>query len=154
MSKVDREGITNAREVMREHGLRYSKPREMILDYLLEADKHVTAESLYLGLKTLGEEISLSTVYLNLTTLTEAGLLLEFRGANGQTYYDSNIDNHFHVVCRETGDVLDVPEPYIDGLPLGEFLKRTIETATGWTVDDPQLALTGVSPKAKKHKES
>lgn len=145
---------TNARDVMREHGLRYSKPREVILDFLLEADKHVTAESLYMGLKNLGEEISLSTVYLNLTTLTQAGLLLEFRGANGQTYYDSNIDNHFHVVCRETGDVLDVPEPVINGLPLGEFLKQTIEAATGWKVDDPQLSLTGLSPVAKQQENS
>ena len=154
MSKSDTNNAKNIREVMREHGLRYSKPREVILDFLLEANKHVTAESLYSGLQTLGEDISLSTVYLNLSTLAEAGLLHEFRGASGQTYYDSNIDKHFHVVCRETGEVLDVPEPIINGLPLGMFLKQTIEQATGWTLDDPQRSRTRVSPKKTTNENS
>lgn len=134
------------REVLKDHGLRYSRPREVILGYLLERDRHVSAESLYVDLKGRGEELSLSTVYLNLSTLADAGLVREYKTPAGQSFYDSNVTPHYHVVCRETGEVLDVPAPEIDGVPLGRYLKEYVEALTGWEVDEPRFSLTGVAP--------
>jgi len=145
-----RGSFEDARQVLREKGLRYSRPREAILAYLREEDRHVSAESLYLELKRRGEDLSLSTVYLNLAALTEAGLVCEFKGANGESLYDSNVTPHYHVVCKETGEILDVPAPMVDGKPLGRFLKEQIERATGWQVDEPQFSLSGTSPAARK----
>lgn len=133
------------REVLKDHGLRYSRPREIILGYLLERDRHVSAESLYVDLKGRGEELSLSTVYLNLSTLAEAGLVREYKTPAGQSFYDSNVTPHYHVVCHETGEVMDVPAPEIDGVPLGRYLKEYVEALTGWQVDEPRFSLTGVS---------
>jgi len=141
------------RGVLKEHGLRFSRPRELILAYLLGGDKHVSAESLYFDLKQRGENLSLSTVYLNLGVLAEAGLVREFKGSNGQSFYDSNVTPHYHVVCRETGRIMDVPAPMIDGKPLGRYLKETIEAATGWKVDEPRLSLTGLSPDARNDRD-
>lgn len=138
------------RDVLKDHGLRYSRPREVILGFLLEEDKHVSAESLYVDLKQRGEELSLSTVYLNLSILAEAGLVREYKTPAGQSFYDSNVSPHYHVVCRETGEVMDVPAPEIDGVPLGRFLKEYVEAQTGWVVDEPRFSLTGVSPDGEK----
>lgn len=138
------------RDVLKDHGLRYSRPREVILGYLLERDRHVSAESLYVDLKGRGEELSLSTVYLNLSTLAEAGLVREYKTPTGQSFYDSNVTPHYHVVCHETGEVLDVPAPEINGVPLGRFLKEYVEAVTGWEVDEPRFSLTGVSPASAK----
>lgn len=137
------------RSVLKDHGLRYSKPREVILGYLLERDRHVSAEGLYLDLKKRGEVLSLSTVYLNLSTLAEAGLVREYKTPAGQSFYDSNVTPHYHVVCHETGAVMDVPAPEIDGVPLGQYLKQYVENMTGWRVDEPRFSLTGVSTSAK-----
>lgn len=142
------------RDVLKDHGLRYSRPREIILGYLLERDRHVSAESLYVDLKGRGEELSLSTVYLNLSTLAEAGLVREYKTPTGQSFYDSNVTPHYHVVCHETGEVLDVPAPEIDGVPLGRFLKEYVEAVTGWEVDEPRFSLTGVSPASAKRAET
>lgn len=144
------DGVSDPRAVMKAYGLRYSRPRELILGYLLEEDRHVTAEGLYQAMKSRGEDLSLSTVYLNLAALAQAGLVCEFQGASGQSLYDSNVSPHFHVICRETGEILDVPAPVIDGKPLGRFLKEAIEAATGWQVDEPHLSLSGVSPKVQR----
>lgn len=138
------------REVLKEFGLRYSRPRETILGYLLEKDRHVSAESLYVDLKHRGEVLSLSTVYLNLSTLAEAGLVREFKGPTGQALYDSNVTPHYHVVCRETGEVRDIPAPQINGVSLGRFLKEYAEAATGWQVDEPRFSLTGVAQAAAR----
>ena len=134
------------RNVLKTNGLRYSRPREVILGFLLEEDRHVSAESLYLNLKQRGEDLSLSTVYLNLSALADAGLVCAFRGPSGESLYDSNVSPHYHVVCKETGAILDVPAPIIDGKPIGRYLKEAIEATTGWQVDEPHLSLSGVSP--------
>ncbi len=147
--KIDnRTHESDLRLVLREYGLRYSRPREVILEFMLEKNKHVSAESLYLSLKQKGEDLSLSTVYLNLNVLASSGLVREFKGAAGESLYDSNVSPHYHVVCRESGEILDVPAPIIDGKPLGRYLKDLIEESTGWIVDEPRLSLGGLCPAA------
>ena len=138
----------SVRDLLKDHGLRYSRPREVILSYMREGHSHLSAEALYLALKHRGEDLSLSTVYLNLGVLTEAGLIREFRGVNGESLYDRNVTPHYHLICSVTGEVRDVPPLAVDGVPLGRFLKEKIEQATGWTVDEPQLHLRGTSPRA------
>ncbi len=79
------------REVLQTHGLRYSRPREVILTFFGERDRHVSAEELHLELRTRGENLSLSTVYLNLGVLKQAGLVREVSGVGGEAFYDSNV---------------------------------------------------------------
>jgi len=79
------------REVLRACGLRYSRPREAILGYMGVEGRHESAESLYQALRDRGEDLSLSTVYLNLGVLVGAGLLREFVGARGEALYDLSL---------------------------------------------------------------
>lgn len=142
------DAAASVRDLLKDHDLRYSRPREAILGYMHEGHSHLSAEALYLALKQRGEDLSLSTVYLNLGVLTEAGLIREFRGANGESLYDRNVMPHYHLICNVTGEVRDVPALEVDGVPLGRYLKEQIEAATGWTVEEPQLHLRGTSPQA------
>lgn len=150
MEVAPADNSSGMRNVLKEFGLRYSRPREVILGYLLEEDRHVSAESLYVDLKQRGEDLSLSTVYLNLSTLANVGLLREFKGPSGQALYDSNVTPHYHVVCRKTGEVRDIPAPEINGMSLGRFLKEYVEASTGWQVDEPRFSLTGLAPAARQ----
>jgi len=139
---------SEAREVLRDHGLRYSRPREAILAFLAYDRRHVSAESLYQALRDRGEDVSLSTIYLNLGVLVEAGLLREFKGAQGESLYDANVEPHDHLICRETGEVVDVPMPSIEGMLLPNYLKHYVERVTGWQVDEVNLSLRG-RPRGK-----
>jgi len=131
------------RDVLRGHGLRYSRPREAILGYMAEAPRHVSAEGLYQALRDRGEDLSLSTVYLNLGVLVEAGLLREFKGANGESLYDSSVEPHYHLICRDTGQVVDVPLPTVEGMPLPAYLRAYVERVTGWQLEEAHLSLRG-----------
>jgi Fur family transcriptional regulator, peroxide stress response regulator len=139
---------TEVRDVLRDRGLRYSRPREAILAYMAEAPRHASAESLYQALRDRGEDVSLSTVYLNLGVLVEAGLLREFKGVHGESLYDASVEPHYHLICRETGEVVDVPMPTVEGMTLGAFLKTYVERLTGWEVDEAHLSLRG-RPRAR-----
>lgn len=148
MSETSPPEWPDIRDVLREHGLRYSRPREAILAFFSERDRHVSAEDVHVALRERGENLSLSTVYLNLNVLRAAGVLREFQGGEGQKLYDSNVSPHYHLICRDTGEVVDVPAPTIGGMPLGRFLKLKIEEATGWEVEEPLVHLRGRSPTA------
>jgi Fur family transcriptional regulator, peroxide stress response regulator len=140
----DADGDESAvRGLLRDRGLRYSRPREAILAFMAEEARHLSAESLYQALRDRGEDLSLSTVYLNLGVLVEAGLLREFKGAHGESVYDATIEPHYHLICRDTGEVVDVPMPIVDGVALGSFLKSYVERITGWEVDEAHLSLRG-----------
>lgn len=136
---------TPIRELLSKHGLRYSRPREVVLGYFREAAKHVTAENLYLTLQTQGHTFSLSTVYLNLSALKQAGIIREFRGTNGEALYDSNVSLHYHLVCKACGVVTDLPEGLVTGETANRY-KRQIEDHLGWQVDEPNLNFYGLCP--------
>jgi Fur family peroxide stress response transcriptional regulator len=131
------------RSLLKEHGLRYSQPRELILTFFQEKDCHVTAEAVYLELKQRGHSMSLSTIYLNLNALSGAGLIREFPGPSGETIYDSNIHEHYHLICTETGESFDIPIITIDGKPITQLIKEQVEALTGWQIQEPELVLRG-----------
>lgn len=138
---------TGVRQMLHEHGLRYSRAREAILvAFRQPGSGHLSAEELHQALHDAGEDISLSTVYLNLAVLRDAGLLREFKGAAGQAIYDVNAQPHYHLICSETGEVHDVPAIEIDGMPLGAFLRAEIQRRTGWEVEEPTISLKGRRP--------
>lgn len=136
------------RELLKAHGLRYSQPRALMLGYFLEQDRHVSADKLYLDLKERGHNVSLSTVYLNLNALSDAGLVREFKGLAGETLFDSNVHDHHHLICEETGESMDVPVIMVEGKPITQFIKEQAEALTGWQIREPELVLRGV-PKAE-----
>ena len=137
------------RNLLKRYGLRYSAPSASILQLFREAPRHVSAESLYLELKRRGGHLSLSTVYLNLSVLSDAGLLRKFKGVSGETIYDSNLQPHDHLLCERSGEVVDLPEIEINGVPLGRYLKERIEKETGWQVREPRLEFRGLAPEKR-----
>ena len=135
------------RDLLKAHGLRYSQARDSILSYLHTKNMHITAEGLYHALKAHGEDLSLSTIYLNLGVLSEAGLVRELKGIGEETLFDSNVSEpHYHLVCKRTGKVIDIPALDIEGVPLERYLKEKIEAVTGWQIEEPEISLHGMSP--------
>jgi Fur family transcriptional regulator, peroxide stress response regulator len=139
--------VNEYRHLLQEKGLRYSKPRDIILGYFKERDKHESAESLFGSLKERGHNLSLSTVYLNLGVLTEAGLIREFKGATGESVFDSNVSPHHHLICKGCGRVMDLPPLSIAGKTPKQFFKSHAEKVSGWKVDEPNLDLLGLCPE-------
>ncbi len=134
------------RDLLHSFGLRYSKPRNIILDYFHEKDRHTSAEHLFYDLKDRGHNLSLSTVYLNLSVLKNAGLIRELKGAMGEAIFDSNLSPHHHLVCEQCGEVMDVPIFTVAGEKPTYLLKAHAEQATGWKVKEPRLELRGLCP--------
>lgn len=85
-----------------------SKKRQAIYDLLCEDREHPTAEMLFNRLKPDFPELSLGTVYRNLSVLEEEGLVIRVGKVEGQERYDARLDPHIHFVCTRCHRVTDI----------------------------------------------
>ncbi|ODA66351.1 Peroxide-responsive repressor PerR [Methyloligella halotolerans] len=107
-------------KLLREAGLRPTRQRMALAAMLFDGEeRHVTAEMLYETVQSQNLPVSLATVYNTLHQFTEAGLLREVAVEGAKTYFDTNTSNHYHFLCEESGELMDIEhgEIAIQGLP-------------------------------------
>lgn len=129
---------------LKKAGLKVTHPRKRILEILeTKRSKHMTADDIYRCLVESGEEIGLATVYRVLNQFESAGLVVKHNFESGQAYYelDSGV-HHDHMVCVETGKVIEFVSEEI------EALQRKIAEAHGYAIEDHSLVIY-VRPKPK-----
>jgi len=129
---------------LRKAGLKVTQPRKRILELLDEAgNKHVTADDIYRVLIQAGEDIGLATVYRVLNQFEAAGLVVKHNFEGGQAYYELDSgDHHDHMVCVETGKVIEFSNAEI------ERLQAAIASKAGYDIVDHSLVIY-VRPKKK-----
>ena len=79
---------------------------KLILDIVMNSNAHLTAEQIFLQLKQTAPKIVLSTVYNNLNTLCEQGMLRKISIEGSPDRYDKNT-KHDHLVCKQCGALSD-----------------------------------------------
>ena len=122
---------------LRKVGLKVTQPRKRILDLLEEAgNKHMTADDIYRVLIKAGEDIGLATVYRVLNQFEAAGLVVKHNFESGQAYYELDSgDHHDHMVCVETGKVIEFSNEKI------EKLQAQIAAKSGYDIVDHSLVI-------------
>ena len=85
----------------------YSKQREAILDVLRCTDTHPTANWIYEQVREIIPNISLGTVYRNLSQLSQDGDILSINVGDGFEHFDYDISPHAHLHCKQCGDIID-----------------------------------------------
>lgn len=127
---------------LRKAGLKVTQPRKLILELLDETgNKHVTADDIYRVLIQAGEDIGLATVYRVLNQFETAGLVVKHNFEGGQAYYELDSgEHHDHMVCVETGKVIEFSNSEI------ERLQAEIAAQFGYDIEDHSLVIY-VRPK-------
>lgn len=87
---------------------KYSRQRECILKNLQSRRDHPTADMVYESVQVEEPNISLGTVYRNLSFLAENGQILKISTGIGPDHFDGFTEVHNHFVCRKCGRVLDL----------------------------------------------
>ncbi len=101
--------------------------REAILEVLSKADKHLSAEDIYMKLHPNYPNIGLTTVYRTLDILANLGLVFKFDFGDGRARYElveesKSAHHHHHLVCTDCNRVIDYTD-FIDEEV--ELLKET-----------------------------
>jgi Fur family ferric uptake transcriptional regulator len=125
------------RKELRKAGLKITLPRLKILEILEGAKtRHMSAEDIYKELLLSGEDIGLATVYRVLTQFESAGLVTRHNFEGGHSVFElDDGDHHDHMVCVETGDVIEFVSEEI------ERLQHEIAEQYGYELLDHSLVL-------------
>ena len=96
--------------------LKYSRQREAIKSFLMTRKDHPTADVVYENVRKEFPNISLGTVYRNLTLLSDMGELLRLRVGDGMDHFDATTEPHYHFICKRCGRVIDLEMESIDSI--------------------------------------
>ena len=108
-----------------EKAIRHSKKRDAILAAIRSTDCHPSAEWVHQTLKPTHPDLSLGTVYRNLTFFREQGVIQSVGVVQGQERFDGTTAPHSHFVCSCCGCVSDLhridPHNDLEGLVRREY---------------------------------
>lgn len=99
-------------------GYRITLGRGVILDVLTKADKHLSAEDIYMKVHSSYPSIGLTTIYRTLELLVNMGLVFKFDFGDGRARYElaegpKGERHHHHLVCTNCSRVIDYTD-FID----------------------------------------
>ncbi len=84
------------------------RKRNAILACLQSTDAHPSAEWIYHRLKPQIPDLSLGTVYRNLTLFKDQGLAVSLGTVRGVERFDGNTQPHVHFICTSCDAVRDM----------------------------------------------
>ncbi len=96
--------------------LKYSRQRESIKEFLATRTDHPTADTVYTNLREVFPNISLGTVYRNLSLLSDMGEIMKITTGDGADRFDGNTMPHNHFVCKSCHRVIDLDMENIDSI--------------------------------------
>lgn len=127
--------------------LKRSKQRDAIIAFLMTCKDHPTADTIYMNIKKEFPNISLGTVYRNLALLSERGEILKLTYHQGADRYDAIVDPHYHFICRECGEVMDLEMDSLD-----EKVTAMANVGFPGKVEESVIYFKGICEKCLKNK--
>jgi len=116
---------------------KYSRQREAVLEVLQSVKTHPTAIWIYDTVRKQIPNISLGTVYRNLSELRNSEIIISFKTNDGNEHFDATTDKHYHFCCTECGQVIDL---ILDGT---ESLNADAQRVLGCEVNEHILLFYG-----------
>jgi len=126
---------------LHEKGLRLTPQRELVLSAVRSLG-HATPEEVAEKVRSTHPSINLSTVYRNLETLENVGLVLHTHlGHGGATYHAAEELTHLHLVCSDCGEIGDAP------IEAAANFVNTLSDDYGFKTDVTHFAIYGLCAK-------
>ncbi len=92
-----------------------SKQKDAILETLKNTKCHPTADWVYTEVRKSIPNISLGTVYRNLSKMSEEGIIKKLILGTSSEHFDGDISPHYHISCVDCNKIFDIHEkPVID----------------------------------------
>ena len=130
--------VATNEDLLREAGLRITRPRRIILKILRETEGHPDAGEIFERAVALDRRISLATVYRTMKALEESGAIQRHAFAGGPARFEKAPEGHHdHLIDVETGEVIEFASEAI------EALQEEIARRLGYEIVTHRLELYG-----------
>ena len=122
-------------EALRNSGLKITKPRLWIVEYLDGNKNHPTAIDIFQEVRREDKDFSFATVYNTLDILVKEGIVKQIKTEEKSCRYDPNTGLHGHFYCKSCGKLFDFD------LKQSNILD---ETASCGKVEDYEIKFFGI----------
>ena len=89
-------------------GLKHSRQRDAIAENLRHRKDHPTADMIYKDIRNVYPNISLGTVYRNLSLLADLGEIKKLSSFAGADHFDGRTERHCHFMCTRCERIMDL----------------------------------------------
>ena len=138
---------------LKDHGSRWTIPREAILELLSRSQKHMSAKELYASLYDSYPGIGLTTVYRTLDLLARMGIVTKLTLGDGQSRYEfksrEKVDHHHHLICTGCGKIIDYSEFLDEELSLVKKTEERLAKKYNFMIQDHNIEFLGLCEKCK-----
>ncbi len=113
MQQENQVNIADLRErfshYLKKQRYRNTQERFLVLDSVVNIDKHFSADELYIYVRGFGAKISRATIYSTLDLLTKCNILVKHRFQGDSAHYElaDKMPNHDHLICTECGRIIE-----------------------------------------------
>lgn len=135
-------------EMLRERGLRVSAARRLLLEALFAADGPLTADQIAKGVAGKLPESDLTSVYRNLETLEELGVVRHMHLGHGPGLYELSGSGREYLVCERCDAVRAVDSSEVEGV------REAVKRATGFAARFDHFPIFGLCPDCQSQLES
>ena len=111
--------------------------RRIILQIIDEADDHPSVDIVHQRARSVDGTISIATVYRTLNVLDELNLVRRHEFNDKLSRFETNLDQHHHVIDVDGGDVREFTDSRL------ETLIEDIASELGYDLIDHKLELYG-----------
>jgi Fur family peroxide stress response transcriptional regulator len=118
MSDPRRQALDDFRRRCKEQGLAFTFQRQVIYEAVVDSRGHPTPELIYEQVRQRIPSISLGTIYKNVKTFLEWGVLKEVTLHHGSLRLESNMTPHHHLVCSSCKAIFDIEESAVEPVQL------------------------------------
>ncbi len=82
--------------------------KQAILQWVMQAKNHPTAEDVFQAVKEQCPKISFATVYRNLDALAQTGQIKEVQFVDKKKRYEGLLHDHQHFICTKCDRIIDM----------------------------------------------
>jgi Fe2+ or Zn2+ uptake regulation protein len=118
MSDQRAQALDDFRRRCKDQGLALTFQRQVIYEAVVDSREHPTPELIYEQVRQRIPSISLGTVYKNVKTFLDSGILKEVTIHHGSLRLESNMTPHHHLVCSSCKAIFDIQESAVEPVQL------------------------------------
>ncbi len=136
------DGVDSVIRYLRGRGLRSTDARRKIVEVVLDADDHFTAEGLLDRIRERGHRVSRASVYRTLSLLVDGGFVESREFQRGQLMYEVMVgsEHHDHLICSVCERIVEFENSAI------ERLQEAVASEHGFVLQSHSLRLFGTCP--------
>jgi len=131
-------------ELLKTHNLKATFQRMNIIE-IVDKNGHIDIDGIYEQIKQKLPTISLATVYKNILSMTQSGVLVEVPIVGKKSKYELKEADHIHLVCTDCGAVEDK-----DCIDISSQALTSLTSKESFVLDTKQINLYGICKNCKK----